>query len=59
MIRGSCLCGAVRILHSEGGAHWVPAALLDSDPGVRVAGHSYVGSKPKLVEGFGSDEAES
>ncbi len=48
-----------------GGAHWVPAGLLDSDPGVRIAGHVFVGSKApwdeiagdaqQLVEGFGSE----
>ena len=32
-------------LHPSGGAYWVPAGLLDDDPGVRVAGHIFVGSK--------------
>ncbi len=63
------VCGSpVPMLHPEGGAYWVPAGLLDSDPGVRVAGHIYVGSKapwdeiasstPKLAEGFGSQEVD-
>ena len=26
-------------------AYWVPAGLLDDDPGVRVGGHIFVGSK--------------
>jgi hypothetical protein len=26
-------------------AYWVPAGLLDDDPGLRVAGHIFVGSK--------------
>lgn len=52
-------------LHPGGGAYWVPAGLLDSDPGVRIAGHIFVGSKapwdeiagdaPQHVEGFGSE----
>ena len=28
-----------------GGAYWVPAGSLDDDPGLRVAGHIFVGSK--------------
>jgi hypothetical protein len=32
-------------LHPGGGAYWVPAGVLDGDPGVRVAGHIFVGSK--------------
>ena len=51
-------------MHPSGGAYWVPAGLLDSDPGVKVAGHIFVGSKaawdeiagsgPQHVEGFDS-----
>jgi hypothetical protein len=26
-------------------AYWVPAGVLDDDPGVRIAGHIFVGSK--------------
>jgi hypothetical protein len=59
------VCGSpVPKLHPDGGAYWVPTGLLDSDPGVRVAGHIFVGSKapwdeiagtaPQLIEGFGS-----
>jgi hypothetical protein len=53
-------------LHPGGGAYWVPAGLLDSDPGVSIAGHIFVGSKapwdeiagsgPQLREGFGSEQ---
>jgi len=60
------VCGSpTPMLHPGGGAYWVPAGLLDSDPGVRVAGHIFVGSKapwdeiaggaPQLREGFGSE----
>jgi hypothetical protein len=56
-------CGSpVPKLHPAGGAYWVPAGLLDGDPGVRVEGHIFVGSKapwdeiagdaPQMVEGF-------
>lgn len=59
-------CGSpVPKLHPGGGAWWVPAGLLDSDPGVGVAGHIFVDSKapwdeiagdaPQLREGFGSE----
>ena len=59
-------CGSpVPMLHPGGGAYWIPVGLLDSDPGVRVAGHIFVGSKapwdeiagaaPQLREGFESD----
>jgi len=44
--------------------YWVPLGLLATDPGVRVAGHIYVGSKapwdeiagdcPQHKDGFGS-----
>ena len=62
-------CGSpVPKLHPGGGAYWVPAGILDSDPGVPVAGHIFVGSKaaweeiagdgPKLREGFGSENIE-
>ena len=57
------VCGSpVPKLHPDGGAYWVPAGLLDSDPEVRVQGHIFVGSKapwdeiaddrPKFAEGF-------
>ena len=60
-------CGSpVPKLHPGGGAYWVPAGLLDSDPGVGVAGHIFVDSKapwdvisdetPQLREGFGSEK---
>jgi len=63
------VCGSpVPKLHPGGGAYWVPAGLLDSDPGVRIAGHIYVGSKapwdeiggdgPQLREGFGSEKLD-
>jgi len=63
------VCGSpTPMLHPGGGAYWVPAGLLDSDPGVRVAGHIFVGSKapwdeiaggaPQLREGFGSEPIE-
>ncbi len=59
------VCGSpVPKLHPGGGAYWVPTGLLDSDPGVRIAGHIFVGSKapwdeiagaePQLRDGFGS-----
>jgi hypothetical protein len=59
------VCGSpTPMLHPSGGAYWVPAGLLDSDPGVRVAGHIFVGSKapwdeiagntPQHIEGFES-----
>lgn len=61
------VCGSpVPKLHPSGGAYFVPAGLLDSDPGVRIAGHIFVGSKapwdeiagaaPQLAEGFGSEQ---
>ena len=60
------VCGSpVPKLHPGGGAYWVPAGVLDSDPGVRIKGHIFVGSKapweeiaddlPQLVDGFGSE----
>ena len=60
------VCGSpVPKLHPGGGAYWVPVGLLDSDPGVRIAGHIFVGSKapwdeiagsaPQLRDGFGSE----
>ena len=60
------VCGSpVPKLHPGGGAYWVPVGLLDSDPGVRIAGNIFVGSKapwdeiggeePKLRDGFGSE----
>ena len=59
-------CGSpVPMLHPGGGAYWIPAGLLDSDPGVRVRGHIFVGSKapwdeiagdaPKYRDGFEGD----
>ncbi|MBW2312620.1 MAG: GFA family protein [Deltaproteobacteria bacterium] len=55
-------------LHGGGGAYWVPAGVLDDDPGVRIAGHIFVGSKaawdevggngPRLSKGFGSKPAD-
>jgi hypothetical protein len=59
-------CGSpVPKLHPSGGAYWVPAGLLDGDPGLRVAGHIWVdskaawdeigGSAQQLREGFGSE----
>lgn len=39
-------CGSpMPLLHPGGGAWWVPAGVLDDDPGVRVASHIFVGSK--------------
>ena len=57
------VCGSpVPQLHPGGGAFWIPAGLLDSDPGVRIAGHIFVDSKapwdeiqgdtPRFAEGF-------
>jgi hypothetical protein len=49
-------------LHPSGGAYWIPAGVLDDDPGVRVAMHIFVGSRapwdeiggdaPRFEEGF-------
>ena len=48
-------CGSpVPKLHPGGGAYWVPAGLLDDDPGVGVAGHIYVASKAPWDEIAGS-----
>jgi hypothetical protein len=54
------------MLHPGGGAYFVPAGLLDADPGVRITGHIFVGSKapwdeiagdgPQLRDGFGSEK---
>jgi len=63
------VCGSpVPKLHPGGGAYWVPAGILDSDPGVRIAGHIFVGSKaawdeiagdgPRLRDGFGSESID-
>jgi hypothetical protein len=60
-------CGSpVPMLHPGGGAYFVPAGLLDADPGVRITGHIFVGSKapwdeiagdgPQLRDGFGSEK---
>lgn len=56
-------------LHPGGGAWWVPAGLLDDDPGLRVAGHIFVGSKaswdeiagdaPCWIEGFDGERLET
>lgn len=35
-------------------AYWVPAGVLDDDPGLRIGGHIYVGSKPAWDEIAGS-----
>jgi hypothetical protein len=62
-------CGSP-LPQSVGGAaaYWVPAGLLDDDPGLRVGGHIFVGSKapwdeirddtPRFVEGPNSAKAE-
>jgi hypothetical protein len=58
-------CGSpTPMMHPSEGAWWVPAGLLDDDPGVGVGMHIFVGSKApwdeiggkaqKLSEGFGS-----
>lgn len=40
------VCGSpTPMLHPGGGAYWVPAGLLDSDPGVGIGGHIFVDSK--------------
>jgi len=63
------VCGSpVPMLHPGGGAYWVPAGLLDSDPGVGIAAHIFVGSKApwdeiagdglQLREGFGSERPD-
>jgi len=62
-------CGSpAPMLHPGGGAYWVPAGLLDADPGVRVAGHIFVGSKaawdeiagqaPQMRDRFGSERID-
>ena len=62
-------CGSpAPMLHPEGGGYFVPAGLLDSDPGLRVAGHIWVDSKapwdeiagraPRFREGFESEKIE-
>ena len=50
-------------------AYWVPAGLLDDDPGLRIGGHIYVGSKagwdeiagdaPRFAEGLPARRPES
>ena len=41
-------------------AYWVPAGLLDDDPGLRIGGHIYVGSKaPCDVIADGSPQFEN
>ena len=40
------VCGSpLPLLHPNGKLFWVPAGLLDDDPGKRVEQHIYVGSK--------------
>ena len=55
---GTVFCGTcgspVPKLHPSGGAYWVPAGLLDDDPGVGVEGHIFVGSKARWDEIAGS-----
>ena len=62
-------CGSpAPMLHPSGGAWWVPAGLLDDDPGVRVTGHIFVGSKapwdeiggraPRFDAGFDSSRTD-
>ena len=62
-------CGSpVPKLRPDGEAYWVPAGILDSDPGVRVEGHIFVDSKapwdeiagsvPRFSEGFESARVE-
>ena len=42
-------CGSpVPMLMPQGGAYWVPAGLLDDDPGVPVAGHLQDVPVPRL-----------
>jgi hypothetical protein len=41
-------------LHPSGGAWWVPAGVLDDDPGVGIGGHIFVGSKAPWDEIGGS-----
>jgi hypothetical protein len=41
-------------LHPSGGAYWVPAGLLDDDPGVGVEMHIFVDSKASWDEIGGS-----
>ncbi len=49
------VCGSpVPKLHPDRGAYWVPAGLLDADPGVRIAGHIFVDSKAPWDEIAGS-----
>jgi hypothetical protein len=48
-------CGSpTPMLHPGGGAYWVPAGLLDTDPEVGVGGHIFVGSKAAWDEIGGS-----
>jgi hypothetical protein len=51
---GVCRCATcgspVPMLHPGGGAYWVQAGLLDGDPGVRITGHIFVGSKAPWYE---------
>ena len=49
------ICGSpLPQLHPSGGAWWVPAGALDDDPGVRIGGHIFVGSKAPWDEIAGS-----
>ena len=44
-----CGCPVPQLLPA-GGAYWVPAGALDDDPGPRIAGHIYVGSRASWDE---------
>ena len=48
----SAASAAARVpqLLPAGGAYWVPAGALDDDPGPRIAGHIYVGSRASWDE---------
>ena len=43
-------------LHPGGGAYWVPAGLLDTDPELSVRGHIFVGSKAAWDEIAGDSQ---
>ena len=48
-------CGSsVPQLLPTGGAYWVPAGVLDDDPGLRVGGHIFVASRASWDEIAGS-----
>lgn len=63
------VCGSpLPTLHPDGEAWWVPAGLLDADPGVRITGHIFVDSRapwdeiagdaPRWHEGFDGERVE-